>query len=178
MIKLKCTTDRNQNPIYQSLLLLKLDYLETQVISRILIPTDFSPASWRATKMGLEIGNANNAEVSILHIYPLASKFVSDKKQVELPIKLEEMKSKMDLLTKDFSDIPLERVTNVVLPGNVEKTMLKFIRDHSFDLVIIGINSDGDTNEMGSHTVSIIERSGTPVLIVPNNEHTNGAIAS
>ncbi|MFK7953390.1 MAG: universal stress protein [Ekhidna sp.] len=147
------------------------------MISRILIPTDFSAASWQATKIGLEIGKVNNADVSILHIFPLVSKFSSDKKELELPVKLEQLKSKMDILSSDFNE-DAKKITNVVLPGNVEHTMLKFIREHDFDLVIIGINSHGETNEMGSHTVSIIERSGTPVLIVPNNKHSNGAIAS
>lgn len=148
------------------------------MISRILIPTDFSSASWQATQIGLELGKANSAEVSILHIFPLVSKFSTNQKELDLPMKLEELKSKMDRLSMDFKGSESQKITNIVLPGNVEKTMLSFIQEHDFNLVIIGINSDGDTNEMGSHTVSLIERSGTPVLIVPNKEHPNGAIAS
>lgn len=74
----------------------------------------------------------------------------------------------------DFSD---DKIRNVVLSGNVEETMMQFIKEHSFDLVIVGINSNGHDNEIGSHTVRVIRESGVPVMIVPNRI-PDGAIAS
>ena len=145
------------------------------MISSILIPTDFSPASWKATQAGLEIAKLNTrASISILHIYPLVSKYYEDDKQTEIPHKMDELKSKMNHLARAFVDNPDEKIKNVVLSGNVEETMLKFIQDNDFDLVILGINGNGLDNFVGSHTLSVIEKSSTPVMIVPNNSNHNG----
>lgn len=149
------------------------------MISSILIPTDFSPASWTATQVGLELSRLNNdATISFLHIYPNSAKYsLKDSKKANQHV-LEEMKDRMNQLSLSLSDQSMERINNVVLSGNVEDTMLKFIKEHKFDLVIVGVNSNGINNEIGSHTVSLIEKSGTPVLVVPNNPAPYGAIAS
>jgi len=146
------------------------------VISSILIPTDFSPASWKATKVGLELSRLNkNVTLSILHVYPVSkrSKKIGDSQSL-----LQDVKERMNKLTKDLTDHSEEIIKNVVLSGDVEDTLLTFIKEHSFDLVIVGVNSNGLNNEIGSHTVSMIEKSGIPILIVPNNPSPHGAIAS
>jgi len=146
------------------------------VISSILIPTDFSPASWNATQVGLELSQLNgNVTISFLHIYPVSSKYSKKDHPRASDYQLESVKERMNHLSRGLSDFS-ERIKNVVLSGNVEEIMLQFIKDHTFDLVIVGINSDGQTNQIGSHTVKIIRESGVPVMIVPNRS-THGAIA-
>ncbi|GAB4230285.1 MAG: universal stress protein [Ekhidna sp.] len=144
------------------------------VISNILIPTDFSPASWNATQFGLELSRQNHeVRLSLLHVYPVSN---SRKQVVATPV-LDGVKSRMNKLAKDLTSNP-EIIKNVVLSGSVEKTLIDFIKENKFDLVIVGVNSNGSTNEIGSHTASLIEKSGTPVLVVPNNPSPYGAIAS
>lgn len=146
------------------------------MISSILIPTDFSPASWNAMQVALEMSRLNDAvKLSILHVYPLAKK---GRKSPETNPVLEEVKDRMNKLAKNLTDHSEEIIRNVVLSGNVEDTLLKFIKENQFDLVIVGVNSNGANNEIGSHTVSVIEKSGVPVMIVPNNPSPYGAIAS
>ncbi len=148
------------------------------MISSILIPTDFSPASWKATQIGLELTKLNqHAVLSILHIYPLVSRFSNGKNGKEIPDKMKEVQSKMNALSKEFMDHSDEKIKNVVLSGNVEETMLQFIREHDFDLVILGINGNGLDNTMGSHTQSVIEKSSTPIMVIPNNT-ADGAVAN
>ncbi len=140
--------------------------------------TDFSPASWNAIQMGLEMTRDNDAKLSILHVYPLTSRFLDEKKQSELSPKLQEVRFRMNQLTEKVFDKLTDKIENVVLSGNVEETMLQFIREHDFDLVIIGINSNGCDNEVGSHTLSLLRKSNIPVMIVPNDPTADGAIAS
>ncbi|WP_424964332.1 universal stress protein [Ekhidna sp.] len=148
------------------------------MISSILIPTDFSPASWNAAKVGLELSKLNgDATISFLHIYPVSSKYSHKSGSSANSKQLEEVKHRMNQLSHDISDISDDRIQNVVLSGNVEDTMMQFIKEHNFDLVIVGINSNGYDNEIGSHTVRVIKESGVPVMIVPNRT-THGAIAS
>ncbi|MEM9340846.1 MAG: universal stress protein, partial [Bacteroidota bacterium] len=135
----------------------------------------FSPASWKATQVGLELTKFNqDAVLSILHIYPSVSRFSEGKNKSEVPHKMDEVKSKMNSLAKDFLENPEDKIRNVVLSGNVEETMLQFIQDNDFDLVILGINGNGLDNTVGSHTLSVIEKCSTPVMIVPNKSDHNG----
>ena len=148
------------------------------VISQILIPTDFSPASWRAMKMGMELASVNEACLDLLHVVPTVSRYSKDKRHQHLPEKLEEVQQRMDDLSKELTNgVPIP-IQNHVLPGSVTETMLSFIMGISYDLVILGVNSHGADNEIGSHTSSIIEKCDVPVLVVPNNLRSNGAIAS
>lgn len=148
------------------------------VIDQILIPTDFSPAAWQATKIGMELASANNAELNILHIIPTVSRFSDDKTLQQLPEKLEEVKSRMNELSRGLVEESQISIENFVLPGNVAQTMLEFIKEHTYDLVILGVNSHGAGNDLGSHATLVIEKCNVPVLIVPNNVKSNGAIAS
>lgn len=86
------------------------------------------------------------------------------------------VQNRMDKLAKDLSDKSEEVIENVVLSGDVEEKLIEFISQNHSDLVIVGVNSNGVNNEIGRHTLSIIEKSGVPVLIVPNKQ-VNGAIA-
>jgi nucleotide-binding universal stress UspA family protein len=138
------------------------------VISSILIPTDFSPASWNATMLGLEIAKWNNCKLSLLHVFPMVSRYSKQKNEIELPTKLEELKQKMKEFAQNLDEEGSKEIINVVLPGNVEDTMISYIKENNFDMVIVGVNGNGENNELGSHTASLIEKSGTPVLIVPN----------
>ncbi|MEQ6168808.1 universal stress protein [Ekhidna sp. MALMAid0563] len=148
------------------------------MISSILIPTDFSPASWQAAQMGLELSKLyKDATISFLHIYPASSRYSHKNEPTANMKQLEEVLHRMNQLSHDISDLSDDRIQNVVLSGNVEETMMKFIKEHSFDLVIVGINSNGHDNEIGSHTVRVIKESGVPVMIVPNRT-SHGAIAS
>lgn len=148
------------------------------MISSILIPTDFSPASWNATQVGLELSRLHSDTViSFLHIYPISARYSAEKGQKVNELKLAEVKDRMNQLSQNLDDFSSEKINNVVLSGNVEETMLQFIKEHDFDLVIVGINSNGHSNEIGSHTVSVIQKSGVPVMIVPNRP-AHGAIAS
>lgn len=178
MINFKIQTDTNQFGWCFSALVLTLIYKNGRVIDQILIPTDFSPAAWQATKMGMELAFANKAQLNILHVVPTVSRFTDDKSLQQLPERLEEVKSRMNELSKDLLEDRSVAIQNHVLPGNVAKTMLQFIRDHAYDLVILGVNSHGAGNDLGSHATLVIEQCNVPVMIVPNNAKSNGAIAS
>ena len=147
------------------------------MISSILIPTDFSPASWKATQFGIELYRMNKElKLSVLHVYPVSSNTMSMRSNGYLSL-LEEVKIKMNKLSEELVEKP-NIIDNVVLPGNVEHTLIDFIHQNSFDLVIVGINGNGYNNDIGSHTVNVIENSGVPVMIVPNNPSTHGALTS
>ena len=139
------------------------------MISSILIPTDFSPASWNATQVGLELFHqCGEAKLSFLHVYPVTSKQLENGNAKATHEKMETMQHRMVQLSQDLSEKTEDRIENVVLPGNVDEVMMQFIEEHKFDLVIVGINSNGQSNDIGSHAINVIKKSGVPVMIVPN----------
>ncbi len=148
------------------------------MIAQILIPTDFSPAAWQATKIGMEMAQLNKAELNLLHIVPTVSKFSNHKNNKYLPKNIDELKVRMNDFSKGLMDGQAVNIHNHILPGSVAETVLDFIQNNKYDLVILGVNSDGFSNELGSHTSYIIEKCGVPVLVVPNIVRANGAIAS
>lgn len=140
------------------------------MIDSILIPTDFSPASWQATKFGMDLARSYQSTLSLLHVLPTVSRFSSHQNHHQLPEKMEEIKAKMDELSQGMANGYELKIRNYVVPGNVAKTMLDFVNNHSYDMVILGINSDGASNNLGSHTSEMIEQCRVPVLVVPNQQ--------
>jgi len=163
------------------------DLILIYVIAQILIPTDFSPAAWQATKMGMRLAEQNNAKLNFLHVVPTVSRYSSDRKHQHMPEQIEEVRERMNDLSQNLSVEASISIQNHVLPGNVADTMMEFIKDNHYDLVILGVNSHGTDNGLGSHTAMVIEKCGVPVMIVPNlireakineNGRSNGALAS
>ncbi len=138
------------------------------MFTHILIPTDFSPAAWKAVEVGLSLSDQYKCEISILHIYPVASRFTKEGGHDDLMPKLDEVKEHMTKLSEDLRKSEKTKINNLVLPGNIEQQLLDFVTKHSFDLVIVGVNSSGEDNSPGSHTAKLIEESDTPVLVIPN----------
>ena len=75
----------------------------------------------------------------------------------------------MQKMSDEISQEKGLEISSVVLSGKVESQLLTFVGEHQFDLVIMGVNSNGEDDNPGSHTLKIIEQSSTPLLIVPNS---------
>lgn len=144
-------------------------YITQRLFTHILIPTDFSPAAWKAVEVGLNLSDQYGSEISILHVYPVASRYSKASEQNDLKPKMEKVREHMTKLSDDLKSNSQTTINNLVVPGNIEEQLVKFVDNHSFDLVIVGVNSTGADNSPGSHTAKLIEESNTPVLVIPNN---------
>lgn len=137
------------------------------MITSIVIPTDFSPAAWKATQVGLDFIRSNgDVRLSLVHVYPI-QKQLAKEMNGELTKRLKTVENKMREFSRDLAPSD-KNIESVVLSGDIQERVLNFIQENTFDLVILGVNSNGLDNEIGSHTLQVIEKSGTPVLIVPN----------
>ncbi len=139
------------------------------MFTHILIPTDFSPAAWRAVEVGIDLSDQYQCEISILHIYPVASRFSNESGTDNLIPKLNEVKENMIKLSEDLRKDESTKINNLVVSGNIEQQLIDFAAKHAYDLVIVGVNSSGEDNSPGSHTKKLIELSDTPILVIPNN---------
>ena len=125
-------------------------------------------------EVGLNLSDQYNCEISILHIYPVASRFSGEDNTDYLTPKLEKVQKHMIKLTEELRTEKRTKINNLVVSGNIEKQLLDFVNKQSYDLVIVGVNSTGEGNSPGSHTTAIIEKSQTPVLVIPNNYSLDG----
>lgn len=117
----------------------------------------------------MNLSDHYGCEISILHIYPVAAKSSIGRGGEELISKLKKVEEHMIKLSDDLKADRKTKINNLVVSGNIEKQLMEFVNQHTYDLVIVGVNSTGDDNSPGSHTAKLIEQSSTPVLVIPNN---------
>ena len=141
-----------------------------QAFKNILIPTDFSQAAWNAVQLGAKMAFSGKTEVTLLHVFPSSAKF--DSRKGELDIKdlnmIDDIKAQMDAFCNDLRGQHKVNFRSIILGGSVQEEICQYLKDNFFDLVIIGVNSNGVDNQPGSHTSNIIANCGAPVLVVPN----------
>jgi nucleotide-binding universal stress UspA family protein len=115
-------------------------------------------------QIGLEMGSSYKSKITVLHVFPAA-------RDTNEPLfdQLEKVKGNMEKLSKELTEDQGQEMTNVVLSGNVSEALKEFVEKNHFDLVIMGVNSNGLDNTAGTHTVNMIAQSSIPVLVVPNN---------
>ncbi len=137
---------------------------------KLLIPTDFSMAAWNAVQQGLKLIEPNG-ELTLLHVFPSRAKFTKQDAHGQDPddsLK-DVLKTQLDdfcrtlKLHRDFDVVP------VILQGVVGQEILKFIHENEFEAIIMGMNSNGQDNEPGSHIKDILVKANIPVMIVPNS---------
>ncbi len=138
----------------------------------VLIPTDFGRAAWNAVKFAINMCGEDQAMITLLHVYPSNSKFDSkskrfkDEEQEEMNRIKREMKSFCEGLIKGKG----LNIDSVILKGWVNEEILEFVKNHNFDLVIMGVNSNGFDNRPGSNIFKMIERVNAPLMIIPNSQ--------
>jgi nucleotide-binding universal stress UspA family protein len=141
----------------------------------ILVPTDFSSAAWHAVQISLGLVADSHSRITLLHVFPYSAKF--DRRKGHL--KDQDLEA-LELIKKQMDDFCLELggktkavIASEVIAGGVESEILKFIANDHFDLIVMGVNSNGLDNYPGSHVTNIIEKAISPVLVVPNTQSQN-----
>jgi len=146
--------------------------MEMIQFKKILIPTDFSPAAWNAINMAINISCGKTASITLLHVYPANAKFDTRTKNhdSELNEDLKRLKQRMTTFSDELSKGKDLEIDSVILTGWVDEEILSFIQKNEFDLVIMGVNSNGLDNRPGSHITQMIEQTSTPLMVIPNND--------
>jgi nucleotide-binding universal stress UspA family protein len=143
------------------------------IIHSILIPTDFSPLSESALKVGIAIAKRQNAELFLLHV---VDKFnYLPRQDVFLPdVKLtDDMVSTMEDLILEYSeklhtDTGLQ-VTGKILCGIPSDKICQFAFQKDISLIVMGTHGVSGFREffIGSEAFKVVKFSHCPVLTVP-----------
>tara|TARA_B100000609_G_C17123304_1_gene386184 strand:- start:49 stop:504 length:456 start_codon:yes stop_codon:yes gene_type:complete len=136
----------------------------------VLIPTDFGPAAWNAVQFASEMCENHPTRITLLHIYPSRSKFDFRRKNIskEDQASIKSIDKEMKSLCAELKSERNLNLDSVIMGGWVDIEILDYINKNNFDLVIMGVNSNGLDNRPGSHISKIIEKANAPVLVIPN----------
>ena len=145
-------------------------------MKKILVPTDFSPASKAGFESALLLSSITGAEIFTVNIYQrVENNFTAD---VKLLMHEEIEKKRNDRLDR-FTAIEAGAVTSgktkkptihkSVRCGDIVNEIVKAAQEHDVDLILIGTKAKHNLWEylFGSVSTNLIKKSTKPVLIVP-----------
>lgn len=142
------------------------------MITRILVPTDFSSAADNALRFALELAKKAGAQVHLLHAnfvpvgdaYFTASAFddIMDSMEASAQEGFERLKNAY------YKDVHMEFISSTAY-GLIPDEVLDYTTEHNIDLIVMGTTGDSNIPHllMGSNTAAVIQRSGVPVMAVP-----------
>jgi nucleotide-binding universal stress UspA family protein len=140
----------------------------------ILVPTDYSDTANNALHYAVELAKFSKAKIILLHVYPIPVPagevhiaIISPqelKKGNEARIKKLEKKIAKQVAGKI-------KVQSIIRSGFAVEEIMNVINEKKVDLVVMGITGTGNVSEIliGSHTVSLIKQTQTPVLVIPKD---------
>jgi nucleotide-binding universal stress UspA family protein len=142
-------------------------------ITKILVPVDFSDASKKALVYGF-IPARFKAKLVAAHIVPesaaLAYAFPAEAFAIEGSQLAQATKELRDLLSRDYvTTIETEAITQI---GRIDKALLRIVKDHSIDLVVMGTHGRGYAGRwfLGSVTERMLRKVPVPVVTVSRVE--------
>jgi nucleotide-binding universal stress UspA family protein len=138
--------------------------------TKILVPTDFSPASGRALALARELAASFDAEIHLLHVRVFVDDFVMDSKildEIESIFALSESETRR-ALEQAGEDGPA-RVHGHITKGTAPaEAIIDAVSEYECDLVIMGTHGRRGLKGLllGSVAKEVVHRSPVPVLTV------------
>ena len=140
----------------------------------ILVPADYSEASNNAVQYAAELAKSSKAKIILLHAYQIPLPTGDVPVMLISPAELEKENEKRikkleRTLLKKFSD--KIKIEHVIRAGFVTEEILSVAGEKNADLIVMGIKGESKLSRalIGSTTVSIIKKTKTPVLAIPQD---------
>ena len=144
-------------------------------IKRILVPVDFSPASFRGAEVALDLARQLGARVRLVTVLDVSDLRVAMKSRLHGFISDAGVQKQVrQWVAAQFARIRVPKgvkVTRSVRRGIVEQELRAAIRSDRPQLIVVG--SAGMTRRLpiGSKTDYLIRTAGVPVLVVTDGSH-------
>lgn len=161
-----------------------------QTLSRILLPTDFSPSSDAALEYATMLAERLGASLHVLHVIEepdVAGGWGSEVFISQLPRLREAAQQDAErrlnaIVTANERGRP--RVSTEIADGRAARTIVEVARRQQIDLIVMGTHGRGGVARLllGSVTEKVLRTASCPVLAVRTIEHaadvTVGRVAS
>ena len=135
----------------------------------ILIATDFSMAARQASRYGVKLAKAMNANIILFTAYEVSHHITATTVQVSHY----DVKMQIEQKLSDEADVIAdgERLNIHIIcdEGKAEQSILAIANEKKADLIIVGITGSGNNVKkvFGSTTTLLIKHSTVPVVIIP-----------
>jgi nucleotide-binding universal stress UspA family protein len=140
-------------------------------MKNILVPIDFSDASFNAANYAASLANIFDADLILVHAY--ANPMDIDKMPTSLLLEPEKelQEVKEDLLKENIEIIRKKftvRIRGFVKEGLASLIIQKAAKENKVDLIVMGMRGKGKSTLMfGSTTTIIMRKSSVPVIVIP-----------
>ena len=149
-------------------------------LKKILYPTDFSEYSLAALPYAVSIAKQNDAELYCLHVVDMPQEeYLTSEYMVPLNVPhvskdkvLRTARTRMErFVTENLSEI--EKVESRVIVGVPFLEIIRYARDQSIDLIVIGTHGHSALAAMllGTVVEKVVRKAPCPVLTVRHPQH-------
>lgn len=144
------------------------------MISKIIVPTDFSPPAEQALKYAIELAKKTKAAIILLHINQVAMVDASMPAETYqyLVKEIEEMTVEgLDKLSKNLLIPSGVSFTTETKYGFVAEEICQLAKNEEADLIIMGTTGASGVAEIliGSNAASVVANSTVPILVIPKD---------
>jgi len=142
------------------------------MISKILIPTDFSDVANNALQYAIELAKKNQAEIHVLYVknIPIMDNSFPNNVYQTYMIEVDEFtkKSFEDLTSNFLKNTEVKFKTHTAF-GFIQDEIQDFSEKNEIDLIVLGTTGASGIQELliGSNAASVAANSAIPVLIIP-----------
>lgn len=151
------------------------------MISKILVPTDFSDNSRKSLSYALAMAKKCNASVALLHINHVAMIDASISQVSYMAFLEEEQKIAQESFEKLENEVLINsRVAYSYdsITGFVGDEVTSYAESHEVDLIVLSTRSTSAIDELliGSNSASIVSKTNVPVIVIPPDYTGEGNI--
>jgi len=154
--------------------------------SRILVPTDFGPASAVALSYGIALAHTFDATVHVLHavvdvlpVSPVTALYGPEHAGVLVNMD-EDARRRLRALLLSRSDAPPNTVEVVVRSMSPANAILEYAAEHGIDFIVMGTHGRSMVAHLllGSVTETVVRSAACPVLTVRATDKKDVAAAA
>lgn len=147
-------------------------------MKKMIVLTDFSPASHNASRYAVALAKEFEAAVTLLNVTP-PSVIVHDSMFASVMITqaeiIQQCRDMMDKEIDQLSKINGQNITCLVKEGYISDIISALVPEENVDLVIMGMKGKGMSNSVfGSTTTAMVRKSNFPILIIPEEADYKG----
>lgn len=140
-------------------------------MNNILVPLDFSDASYNAANYAALLSNIFNTNITLIHAYmnPSAidnmhANLINQPEKELWEVKEDQLNEYIEILRKKYTI----RIKGVVREGMATPAILDVANEEDSGLIVMGMKGKGKSNSVfGSNTTSVMRKSSIPVLVIP-----------
>lgn len=142
-------------------------------MNSIVVPVDFSDASYNSANYAAMLSNIFNAKMILVHAYKnpsgideMPEMWINQPEKELQEVKEEYLQEDVKILQKKYTI----DIKGIVREGTVPNVIAKIAADENAELIVIGMKGKGKTKSVfGSTTTMVMGKSKIPVLVIPQS---------